>query len=762
MFCRTVAIAVPPPAEAWPPIYLARRPENAGGRSFPHRLSVVLRLPPRLVPVVVAGCVAAAAIGTVAGIAACGPPAPGQAADAAWTTVGDAACASCHADIAATYARSGMGRAVSRFTLADAPERFDASGRSPTVCAPDDGHPGGGYCYEAFVRGDTLFQRETHPAEPGFERVYAASHVVGSGNATRSYLMTAGQTNDGSAGGGFVTEMPLTWYVERELWDLSPGYTAGNQRFERPITHECLTCHDAAPGHETSQNFYTDIPLGISCERCHGPGSAHVAAFEAGGDPAETLIVNPANLSTALQLDVCQQCHLTGETVFKPGEDPATYRPGRPLSAHRAVFVSQESLGDPEAFGIASHAERLAQSSCFEASLGTPAAMTCTTCHDPHVAQAELPADAYSAACRSCHTPAAGQAAAAPVPGRGPLCDRPGATTPALALSGDCASCHMRRAGTSDIPHVSFTDHWIRKNPPPARAGGPTETAETQTTPFTLVNVVLRESELERQHTETDPAVADAEAGIATFNVYDKGVRLPAYLPIAARLLRRGIAGGADRTDARIALGRTLAAMDSLPAAVAVLAEAVARDSSDAYAALWLGVARLDSGDAPGAAAPLRRAVRLAPRLTEARLKLAEALAGAERYAEAADALAVALTADPVRHAGAWNDLGYYRLQSGALPAATAALRRAVALDPRLQLARTNLGTALLAAGDLPAAAAQLEAALRLDPAAVAALGNLGVVRQRQGRPDEARRLFERVLALEPGSPQAAAALAAL
>ncbi len=91
--------------------------------------------------------------------------------DAAWTTVGDAACASCHADISATYARSGMGRSMSRFARAGAPEHFDAQGRSPVVCAPSDATEGAGYCYQAFVRGDTLFQRETHPDEPGFERV---------------------------------------------------------------------------------------------------------------------------------------------------------------------------------------------------------------------------------------------------------------------------------------------------------------------------------------------------------------------------------------------------------------------------------------------------------------------------------------------------------------------------------------------------------------------------------------------------------------
>ncbi len=45
-----------------------------------------------------------------------------------------------------------------------------------------------------------------------------------------------------------------------------------------------------------------------------------------------------------------------------------------------------------------------------------------------------------------------------------------------------------------------------------------------------------------------------------------------------------------------------------------------------------------------------------------------------------------------------------------------APLRRAVALDPQLELARVNLGGALLASGDLSAAAAQLTAALRINP----------------------------------------------
>ncbi len=675
-----------------------------------------------------------------------------EAPDAGWTYVGDAACQSCHADLAASYARTGMGRAVSRFDPTTAPERFGPDGRSPTVCAPETG---GGYCYEAFVRGDTLFQRETHPDWPDHERVVAAAYVVGSGNATRSYLAAAEADSAGGPAGAFVTEMPLTWYVERALWDLSPGYATSNDRFERPIVSECMTCHNGRPIHETSQNFYAHVPLGISCERCHGPASAHVAAYEA-GEPSDPQIVNPARLAPALQLDVCQQCHLTGQTVFAPGETADTYRPGRPLAAHRSVFVTEASLADPEAFGISSHAERLAQSPCFTESLGTSRPMTCTTCHDPHVPTAELPTDHMSAACQSCHAAGAGGEAHADA------CSRPG-VAPHEANTGDCASCHMRRAGTSDIPHVSFTDHWIRKNPPPPRDGGPQRAVSAVTTPFTLVDVVRREALLDGgQLAPQDAADADAALGIALVDWYDSQHALPSYLPQAARLLRRALAARPDRADARVALGRVLIALDSADAAARELATAATDAPDDAWAHTWLGVARLEAGDARGAVEALSTAVRLAPRLTEARLQLAGAQASAGDLPAAIRTLAAALAADPTRHAGAWNDLGLYRLQTGDLDGATDALRRAVALDPRQPLARANLGAARLSAGDEPAAVAQFEAALRLDPTSQAALGNLASIRARQGRTDEARALLTRLLAAHPTDAQAAQLLQSL
>ena len=675
-----------------------------------------------------------AVVGAVYGLAACRTSGDATVvADDGWTYVGDGACQQCHADLAASYAQTGMGRSVGVFDPATAPERFAPDGTGPVVCADD------GYCYQPILRADSLVMRETRPDTPGYAREQTATHVVGSGNATRSYLLAAG-----GDGGDYLTEMPLTWYVERALWDLSPGYQRNNQRFDRPIALECLTCHASRPGHATSQNFYTTEPLAISCERCHGPGSAHVAAFEAGGAPSDSRIVNPAALSADRQLDVCQQCHLTGETVYAPGEDPTTYRPGRPLAAHRTVFATQASLDDPDDFGIASHAERMMRSACFQGSVGTERPMTCTTCHDPHVATAQLPGDAFNLACQTCHGPSAHLDA----------CSRPGTATVAEAMTGDCVSCHLRTGGTSDIPHVSFTDHWIRREPPPS-SGGSTEVGVGGAEPFRLV-------ELTESHERRSEAESDALWAMATFLFWETRHPLPAYLPEVAGRLRRALAAGVDRTDARVALGRALLELDSLGAARQVLADAATRDTSDAYAHYWYGVALDRTGQRDAAIASLRQSVAQAPRLTEARIRLGQALVDAGRWPEAVDALAEAVGTDPLRHPGAWNNLGLARLNAGDLTGALGALRRSVALDPRSATARANLGAALLASGDVQAAQAQFEAALRVDPDDRASLGNLGVIASQQGRIGDARARFRRLLTLDPRDARARAALDAL
>ena len=198
---------------------------------------------------------------------------------------GDVACASCHADIVEAYSQTNHKRGFSRFKADEAIERFDVE--RVVYNEHRNVH------YEVYVKGDTLYQREYREDVNGalvHELIQAADYVIGSGNATRSYLL---ENN------GYLTEMPLTWYVERGYWDMSPGYTQANDRFSRKIILDCLTCHNAIPTHSPStQNHFTDIPEGISCERCHGPASLHVdfwtANQSAEAPDVDTTIVNPA------------------------------------------------------------------------------------------------------------------------------------------------------------------------------------------------------------------------------------------------------------------------------------------------------------------------------------------------------------------------------------------------------------------------------------------------------------------------------------
>jgi tetratricopeptide (TPR) repeat protein len=261
--------------------------------------------------------------------------------------------------------------------------------------------------------------------------------VIGSGNRARSFLY---QKN------GYIFEIPISWYVNKGIWDLSPGYENGaNSRFDRAMGQQCISCHNT--GFElkaNSLNLFHNIGLdGIGCEKCHGPGGKHVVAMDSsfGQKVEEMMIVNPAKLPLSLQFDVCRQCHLNGITVDKAGKNFVDFRPGDPLEEFLEVFIPISDKSND--FGFASHTERLQMSDCFLQSDGK---MNCVSCHDPHK---PLPGDKalfYQQKCLKCHK-----------------MDDCGEEKFIREKQGDnCASCHMPKGGPTDIPHVSFTDHQIR------------------------------------------------------------------------------------------------------------------------------------------------------------------------------------------------------------------------------------------------------------------------------------------------------------
>ena len=102
------------------------------------------------------------------------------------------------------------------------------------------------------------------------------------------------------------------------------------------------------------------------------------------------------------------------------------------------------------------------------------------------------------------------------------------------------------------------------------------------------------------------------------------------------------------------------------------------------------------------------------------------------------------------------NNVGVARLEQYDFPAAAAAFRRALEVDPALSLARLNLGIALFYAGEQEAARKELEAARSALPDSPQAEYVLGLIARAGDRPADAMRAFARVRELDPADAGAA------
>src|SRR5262249_20665908 len=148
---------------------------------------------------------------------------------------------------------------------------------------------------------------------------------IGSGNVAHTYV---------AEDDGFLVESPVTWYANRRMWDMSPGFDkAKHSSFQRAVNQECLYCHTGrVTCIDSSRERLAIHELAIGCERCHGPGSLHVARHARAGsalDSPDDTIVNPKRLDRELGEAICQQCHLLGDArVTLRGRQPDGFRPG--------------------------------------------------------------------------------------------------------------------------------------------------------------------------------------------------------------------------------------------------------------------------------------------------------------------------------------------------------------------------------------------------------------------------------------------------
>jgi len=599
--------------------------------------------------------------------------------------VGDAACSLCHAEIADSYQSVAMSRAFYRPRA----DRFiEDFGAGPWV------HEASGRHYEMVRSGDDLlFRRWTVDAAGKKTDLFEQSvdWIMGSGNHARVYLYRTPL--------GELYQLPIAWYTQEKRWGMAPGFDRpDHDGVTRRIRRECMFCHNAYPDvpagsdlYGSMQTFPKDLPEGLGCQRCHGPGAEH-ARLALGGtaEPAalRAAIVNPARLETARRNDVCDECHMLpsvsmpGVRRFDSGDD--SFRPGQDLATYRVrIDPVVQGQDRSERFEINHHPYRLEQSTCFRASAG---ALSCLTCHDPHkkVPPAERAAH-YRAACLTCHQPDACS-----------LQEMTASLPEALRTvdPGDCVTCHMQSRRPDDVVHVVMTDHRIRRVPlDPATLVAPKQ----ETTPV-LIGVDLADPDRAPQGAlgEVYRAVAALRSGNASASAVD-------HLAVS---LTKTPGGGKDLIEPWFELARGQLALHRWQDAEATLRGLLARSGGEnppreeqrALAHEWLGLALASAGDAAAGVAELRPLAKAGSERPELWFNLGRIVLGQGHAAEAVPFLQRATELRP-NMAPAWLHLGRALARADRTQDAVAALRHCLVIapdDPRAAAALAALtGTPL-------------------------------------------------------------------
>jgi tetratricopeptide (TPR) repeat protein len=202
-------------------------------------------------------------------------------------------------------------------------------------------------------------------------------------------------------------------------------------------------------------------------------------------------------------------------------------------------------------------------------------------------------------------------------------------------------------------------------------------------------------------------------------------------------------------------LAASLIRGNELTSARAVLDKALSLSPSMAEA--YLELSRLDAatGQDDEAIRAARRGVELAPSLLEAQLTLAEALIGSKRYLEALDSLSQ-VEARFENSAAFHYTRGIAEMGLHRSPAAIAALKRAVELDPNYDRAQFLLATAYYTTGDFERAEAGYKAAIALNNTNALYFSHLAGLYERQGPDFEqaARNATQQALTLNPDDPE--------
>ena len=592
--------------------------------------------------------------------------------------VGMNTCKLCHQGIYNSFIKTGMGKSLDVASKQKSAADFS---KATIYDKFSNMH------YNAFWQNDSLYFKEyrIEKNDTVHSRVEKVNFIIGSGQHTNSHLQIVN---------GYINQMPMTFYTQKKHWDLPPGFENGfNTHFTRKIGLECMSCHNGYPNFVLgSENKYNSIPTGIDCERCHGPGSIHVAERQSGKivDTSKYIdysIVNPAKLSIDRQFDLCQRCHLQGNAVLKEGKSFYDFKPGQKLSDFISVFLPKYKNAD-EDFIMASHADRLKQSACFIKSYEKvqnknslkpyKEALTCITCHNPHVSVKETNENVFNDACNNCHTANSKSDL---------LCSEKNVVLARNAKQGhaptkflNCVSCHMPSSGSTDIPHVSVHDHYIRK---------PISKKEKDKIK-TFVGLY--------SINEKDPSsLTKAQAYINQYEKFDQNV---SFLDSAASLLKDKKAEELfTNIRALIQLNFIKQNFQKIISYVTQIGEQrclytlfvkKSFDNLDAWTCYRIAESHYYTNDLTGSIQWFKQAVNLAPFNLEFRNKLGSTLAALNNFKDAKEQFNFVIKENP-KHVSALTNLGYVKLSEGMQAEAIKLYQIALKIDPDYEPLLLNL-----------------------------------------------------------------------
>jgi predicted CXXCH cytochrome family protein len=254
--------------------------------------------------------------------------------------------------------------------------------------------------------------------------------------------------------------LPVQWDVGNRKWlkyhvpDIGADWWATyypSDNMQRPTGPTCDGCHSVNYDIHTKQVSEWNV----GCERCHGPGSEHIA------HPTSTNILNPAEMDDVGSDDTCMQCHSQGRPRAGLIEGKAYDWPvGYYVGLHLADYWRLEdiTLGQTDFMHFAdgtAHKNRM-QGNDFVQSLMYRHGVTCASCHDVHgtenYAQLREPA---SKLCLNCHGPGSPNG-----PHEATLEQHTHHKTG--GAGSECIACHMPKIESEGVPGSFVRSHTFR------------------------------------------------------------------------------------------------------------------------------------------------------------------------------------------------------------------------------------------------------------------------------------------------------------